>query len=109
MASENQFISQLGKIDVLQVGHHGSKTSTGHTLLQKTQPQIALISSGRWNPWKFPHKQVIQRLKHYQCQVYNTAEVGQVSLLFDKKQIKIHTARTEFSPWYRRLIGLQTK
>ncbi|UAY78527.1 DNA internalization-related competence protein ComEC/Rec2 [Pasteurella canis] len=109
VASENQFVSQLDKIDVLQVGHHGSKTSTGYALLQKTRPKIALISSGRWNQWKFPHKQVIQRLTQYQCQIYNTAETGQISLLFNKKQITIQRARTEFSPWYRRLIGLQKK
>lgn len=106
IAAEKQFVNQLSQLDVLQVGHHGSKTSTGYELLYQTRPKIALISSGRWNPWQFPHVQVVQRLKRYQTAVYNTGELGQISLLFHAKHIEIQTARTDFSPWYRRLIGL---
>ncbi|SPY32760.1 protein Rec2 [Pasteurella canis] len=97
VASENQFVSQLDKIDVLQVGHHGSKTSTGYALLQKTRPKIALISSGRWNQWKFPHKQVIQRLTQYQCQIYNTAETGQISLLLIKNKLQFKSKNRIFT------------
>ena len=39
---------------MLQVGHHGSKTSTSEYLLSQARPDLAIISSGRWNPWKFP-------------------------------------------------------
>ena len=106
---EYKILPKLGKIDVLQVGHHGSKTSTGEALVRQTEPKIALISSGRWNPWHFPHKDVVARLRRQNTQIYNTAEHGQIRLLFQDKEIKIQTARTEFSPWYRRLIGLQTK
>ncbi|MGY4677236.1 DNA internalization-related competence protein ComEC/Rec2 [Pasteurella sp. P03HT] len=109
IASEKRFASQLNKIDVLQVGHHGSKTSTGHRLLRQTHPDIALISSARWNPWHFPHPTVTARLAHYHSQIYHTAEAGQITLTFTPSHIQVHTARTEFSPWYRRLIGLETK
>ena len=27
--------------------------------MMQTEPKIALISSGRWNPWHFPHKDVV--------------------------------------------------
>ena len=60
---EYKILSKLEKIDVLQVGHHGSKTSTGEALVRQTEPKIALISSGRWNPWHFPHKDVVARLR----------------------------------------------
>ncbi|XWY20412.1 DNA internalization-related competence protein ComEC/Rec2 [Bisgaard Taxon 45] len=109
IAAEKQFVDKLGPLDVLQVGHHGSKTSTGYELLYQTRPKIALISSGRWNPWHFPHTQVIQRLQRYQVKMYNTAELGQIRLLFHNTHIEIQTARTDFSPWYSRLIGLQPK
>ena len=106
---EYKILPKLEKIDVLQVGHHGSKTSTGEALVRQTEPKIALISSGRWNPWHFPHKDVVARLRRQNTQIYNTAEHGQIRLLFQDNEIKIQTARAEFSPWYRRLIGLQTK
>lgn len=106
VATEYKILSDLGKIDVLQVGHHGSKTSTGEKLLQHIQPKIALISSGRWNPWGFPHQDVVKRLNAVESAVYNTAISGQIRLTFKGKDIQIQTARTEFSPWYRGLIGL---
>ncbi|MBN6076964.1 DNA internalization-related competence protein ComEC/Rec2 [Aggregatibacter actinomycetemcomitans] len=109
LSVEYKILPKLGKIHVLQVGHHGSKTSTGQALVQHIQPDIALISSGRWNPWHFPHKDVVARLQQQGSQIYNTAHSGQIRLLFYNDEIKIQTARAEFSPWYRRLIGLSTK
>ncbi|MFZ7274373.1 DNA internalization-related competence protein ComEC/Rec2 [Avibacterium avium] len=101
--TERQFADLAGKIEILQVGHHGSKTSSGEYLLKTTQPKIALISSSRGNAWHFPHSVVLERLKTQQSAVYNTADFGQISLLFFSEQIKIYTARSEFSPWYRGL------
>ena len=77
--------------------------------MRHTQPDIALISSGRWNPWHFPNGDVMARLKQQGTQSYNTAETGQITLLFHENKIEIQTARAEFSPWYRRLIGLKGK
>ena len=109
LSVEYNILPKLDKIHVLQVGHHGSKTSTGEALVRHTQPDIALISSGRWNPWHFPNGDVMARLKQQGTQSYNTAETGQISLLFHENKIEIQTARAEFSPWYRRLIGLKGK
>ncbi|MCW9718501.1 DNA internalization-related competence protein ComEC/Rec2 [Avibacterium sp. 21-599] len=107
--TERQFADLAGKIEVLQVGHHGSKTSSSEYFIKTVQPKIALISSSRGNPWHFPHSVVLERLKAQQSAVYNTADFGQISLLFFPEQIKIHTVRSEFSPWYRGLIGLLAK
>lgn len=109
LSVEYKILPKLDKIHVLQVGHHGSKTSTGEALVRHTRPDIALISSGRWNPWHFPNGDVMARLKQQGTQSYNTAETGQISLLFHENKIEIQTARAEFSPWYRRLIGLKGK
>ncbi|OOF37584.1 DNA internalization-related competence protein ComEC/Rec2 [Rodentibacter heidelbergensis] len=107
--NERIFARTLGKIDVLQVGHHGSKTSTGEVLLSHTKPTLAIISSGRWNPWQFPHQAVIARLKRHQSHIENTAISGQIRVSFYQKQWKIDRARTAFSPWYVRVIGLSTE
>ena len=109
LSVEYKILPKLDKIHVLQVGHHGSKTSTGEALVRHIQPDIALISSSRWNPWHFPHQTVVDRLTRHHAQLYNTAEDGQIRLLFEENDIKIQTARAEFSPWYRRLIGLKGK
>ena len=109
VATERAFAEKLGKINVLQVGHHGSKTSTGEILLGQTKPDIALISSGRWNAWNFPHPTVIERLNRYQSVVENTAISGHIKLNFTEKGIEIEKVRGDFSPWFARVIGLSPK
>ena len=109
VATERSFAEKLGKITVLQVGHHGSKTSTGEFLLAQTKPELALISSGRWNAWNFPHPTVIERLNRYQSAVENSAISGHIRLNFTEKGIEIKKARGDFSPWFARVIGLSPK
>lgn len=109
LTTERSFAENLGKINVLQVGHHGSKTSTGEFLLAQTKPDIALISSGRWNAWNFPHPTVIERLNRYQSAVENTAISGHIRLKFTEKGVEIEKAREDFSPWFARVIGLSPK
>ena len=103
--NEQIFARTLDKIDILQVGHHGSKTSTGEFLLTQTKPDIAIISSGRWNPWKFPHPTVVERLERHQSAIENTAISGQIRLNFFDNKWEVSRARTEFSPWYAYQIG----
>lgn len=43
---------------ILKVGHHGSKTSTNHALVNKIKPAISIIQLGR-NNYGHPHKEVI--------------------------------------------------
>lgn len=102
---EQQFSSQIGKIDFLQVGHHGSNTSTSHTLLANTQPDMAIISAGRWNPWRLPNQQVEKRLEQYQIPFFNTAQVGMVKMNFYTEHHQIVTARSTYSPWYQHYFG----
>lgn len=107
LATERKIMPNLGKIHILQVGHHGSKTSTGQALLNKIQPDIALISSGRWNPWHFPNKDVVKRLETAQSAVYNTAVSGQISVIIEQGKIKTETARERWKPWYSQLIVIK--
>lgn len=105
IATEQRILANLPKIDVLQVGHHGSQTSTGSKFVQHIRPDISLISSSRWNPWHFPHKDVVARLENAGSAVKNTAVLGQISVIFDKTGMQIQSARSDFSPWYRGFIG----
>ncbi|MDO4698080.1 MAG: DNA internalization-related competence protein ComEC/Rec2 [Pasteurellaceae bacterium] len=102
---ERQFVSALGKVDFLQVGHHGSHTSSSHTLLARIQPDWAVISAGRWNPWRLPNRLVEQRLSQYQVATLNTAKVGMVQIDFFADSYQLRTARHRFSPWYRGYFG----
>lgn len=98
---ERLFAHLAGKIDFLQAGHHGSKTSTGETLLSITQPEVAIISVGRWNPWKMPHTSVVERLQKHQVQILDTSKTGMIKVIFKEGKWQIETSRTQSSAWYQ--------
>lgn len=79
-AGERELIKHmtLPDIEVLVVGHHGSKTSTCRELLIKTKPEIAIISVGADNSYGHPTQEVLDRLKNYGCRIYRTDLDGTV-------------------------------
>lgn len=79
------------KSDVLKLGHHGSKTSSSTEFLDRVQPRLATISSGRRNRFRHPSKQVIRRLDSLGIPYLNTAEKGSISLLFTSDSMYVET------------------
>lgn len=76
----------LTNIDILKVGHHGSKTSTGENLLKVTRPKYALISAGENNRYGHPAPEVIDRLNKYKITTQNTIDNGQIKCQVWKKK-----------------------
>lgn len=74
--TEAALMGVLGETDILRVGHHGSKTSTGEEMLQHCDPKIAVISVGRGNLYRLPNPEILQRLKTAGVQTYRTDENG---------------------------------
>ena len=68
----------LPQLDALVVGHHGSKTSTGEALLEKTTPEYAVISVGKDNPYGHPSREVLDRLHKFNCTVLRTDLYGTI-------------------------------
>ncbi|MFQ3542709.1 DNA internalization-related competence protein ComEC/Rec2 [Halobacillus rhizosphaerae] len=69
-------------VDVLKVGHHGSKTSTSEKWISQLQPQYGLISAGVNNRYGHPHQQVVDRLKHHSVNLWRTDQSGAVQFNF---------------------------
>lgn len=68
----------LPQLDVLIVGHHGSKYSTCQALLEQTQPKVAIISVGADNSYGHPTQEVLDRLEDCGCVVYRTDLNGKI-------------------------------
>ncbi len=64
------------RADILQVGHHGSKTSSRHAFLDKVKPKIALVSAGpkKYGKVVLPDAEVIEELHRIGAQVLRTDE-----------------------------------
>jgi len=73
------------RIDVLKVGHHGSKSSSTERFIQSLKPKIALIPVGVNNRFNHPHPEVINRLKQEKIKVYRTDTDGAIQYRFFKK------------------------
>jgi len=70
--------TELPKLDVLVVGHHGSHFATSHELLSATRPQIAVISVGEDNRYGHPRQEVLERLQLYGCSIQRTDLQGTI-------------------------------
>jgi competence protein ComEC len=71
------------QVDVLKVGHHGSKTSTTQQLLEHIKPSIAVIPVGERNRYQHPHTEVVQRLQEREVEIFRTDRYGMISYLFE--------------------------
>ena len=72
-------------INVLQVPHHGSKTSSSRAFLEHIQPDVAVLSRGIQNQYGHPNDQVMARYARSGIRVLDTALEGQIDLSSTKK------------------------
>jgi len=78
-------------VDILQLAHHGSRTSTSDIFLEATNPQLAIISAGRNNMFGHPHPAVINRLHEHDVPFYNTASHGAVFIRSNGRNLQVQT------------------
>src|SRR5262249_34103152 len=78
------------RADVLKVGHHGSKTSTGEAFLEAVAPRYALISDGKLNRFGFPHKRVLGRLREHDVEIWRTDVEGAIFVETDGHALRVH-------------------
>ena len=51
---EREFAQEVGDIDVLKLGHHGSKVSVDGELLDVLRPELSIASAGEGNRYGHP-------------------------------------------------------
>lgn len=91
-AAENEILHKYGNLhaDILKVAHHGSKSSTSEDFLNTIKPELAIISSGSYDFYHHPSKEVIQRLLKRHIPYFLTREEGDMTILcFSKWNIFI--------------------
>lgn len=78
-------------VDVLKIGHHGSKTSTSAAFLSATTPQVAIISVGAKNRYGHPAPSTTSRLENFGIKYYRTDINGTVRLISDGERYVIES------------------
>ena len=84
LEAERLVAPRTGPIEILKVGHHGSTTSTGASLLDALAPSLALISAGRANRYGHPAPEVLARLDERGVEVWRTDLSGRVTVRIDR-------------------------
>ena len=79
----------LQDIDVLKVGHHGSKTSSGKEFINEINPKYSIISVGKNNRYGHPNKEVLKTLDN--SKIYRTDRDGSIIFKIKNNKLKIET------------------
>ena len=89
--TENEIMSiyNLPDIDVLKVGHHGSKTSSGKEFINEINPKYSIISVGKNNRYGHPNKEVLNNLE--ESKIYRTDLDGSILFKIKNNKLKVET------------------
>ncbi len=79
----------LNEIDILKIGHHGSKTSTGEYFVDKINAKYSIISVNKNNIYGHPNKEVLEILKN--SKIYRTDINGSIIFKIEQQDLKIKT------------------
>ena len=80
----------LNDIDVLKVGHHGSKTSSSENFINEISPKYSIISVGKNNRYGHPNKDILNNLEG--SKIYRTDEDGSIMFKIKNNELKIGTS-----------------
>ena len=80
---------ELTNIDVLKVGHHGSKTSSSKEFINEINPKYVVISVGKNNRYGHPNKEVLDNFEH--SKIYRTDEDGSIMFKIKNNKLKFET------------------
>jgi len=79
------------KADLLKVGHHGSRHSSGRRFIEAVSPEIAIISLAADNDYGYPQKDPIRYLTDAGSRIYRTDQAGTITVTADEKDLAIST------------------
>ena len=91
ITTEKEIIDKynLPNIDVLKVGHHGSRTSSSKEFINEINPKYSIISVGKNNRYGHPNKEVLDNLKD--TKIYKTDKDGSIMFKIKNNKLKIET------------------
>ncbi|MEP7175760.1 MAG: DNA internalization-related competence protein ComEC/Rec2 [Gemmatimonadales bacterium] len=88
--AEAAMFDHLRRIDVLKVGHHGSRGSTGEAWLRALAPSVAMISLGR-NDYGHPAPATLQRLRRQGVVIHRTDREGTITVVTDGHRMTVRS------------------
>lgn len=91
--TENEKTINWEHVDVLKVGHHGSKTSSSKKFLTETCPKYAIIMVGENNSYGLPKDEIIKTIEDVGSKIYRTDKDGTIEVISDGNTITVNTEK----------------
>ena len=82
----------IQNIDVLKVGHHGSKTSSSKSFIDEITPKYSIISVGKNNRYGHPNDSVLETLED--SKIYRTDQDESIMFRIKNNRLKIETLQS---------------
>ena len=80
-------------VEILKVGHHGSRTASSSSFLAAAKPEVAIYMAGVDNQYGHPHPETISALKAIGAQIYGTEVNGTVIVSTDGEAYVLKTEK----------------
>lgn len=93
-SGERQLVRKWGdqlNVEVLKVGHHGSRTSSIPPFINVVKPQHSVIMVGQYNSFGHPTDEVLSRLKQAGSRIHRTDRDGTIFMFLDGHSISVET------------------
>ena len=84
---------RMASIDIIKVGHHGSKNGITAAEAERLHPEIALIGVGKHNRYGHPSEEVLNIFQDIGCTVFRTDEQGDIACSLNTENVSVHTMK----------------
>ncbi|MGH7590508.1 MAG: ComEC/Rec2 family competence protein, partial [Gemmatimonadales bacterium] len=92
IAAEGRMRGHAGHVDLLKVGHHGSRGASGAAWLRELAPEVAVVSVGVGNRYGHPTREALDRLQVAGASVWRTDRDGSVAVAVDSVVMEVRGA-----------------
>jgi competence protein ComEC len=72
---------RVPEVEILKVGHHGSRTASSKDFLSITSPEVAIYMAGEGNTYGHPHEETIVALSNIGAMICGTDVHGTIVVL----------------------------
>jgi beta-lactamase superfamily II metal-dependent hydrolase len=80
-------------VEILKVGHHGSRTASSSQFLQVAKPECAIYMAGKGNSYGHPHQETIAALTQVGAEIYGTDICGTIVVTSDGKSFSVQSEK----------------
>jgi competence protein ComEC len=80
-------------VEILKVGHHGSRTASSPDFLAATKPEVAIYMAGLGNTYGHPHQETLTALSQIGATIYGTDVSGTITVTTNGETYSVSTER----------------